>query len=205
MAKEHSMATIEREQQRPMTKQTPGTIGKDAKVHALTIVSTMFAAVQSQAAFWHGMVWNIIDATTDCRVEIIRLIDEKLTAMRDENRQAHGKAEKNRENMRWERANVGSYTAMVSCMRTIAKAFNAGAHEDGLAEFLGVSDPRNAGYMQVVAYARTFNDAEGRGRKADSFKVALKKFLEKRAESLATDTDKVNHQRAMQFLDNLQD
>ncbi len=205
MAKEHSLATIEREQQRPMTKAAVPAAGTDARVNALTLVSEMFAFVQQSAGFWHRMTWAIIDAPTDGRIEIIRLIDERLADMRTENRAHHGKTDKSRENTRWTRENVDSYTTMVSCMRTVARAFNAGATVEGLAEHYSVSDPRNLGYMQVVNYARTFGESDGRGRKADAFKVALKKFLDKRAESLATDTDKVNHARAVAFLDTLQD
>lgn len=207
MAKESTMATIERTQSLPMAKAAVSSVGKDATLSAVTLVAEMFAAIENQAKVWHSITWRIIDATTDARVEIVRLIDDRLAKLREENRAHHGKTEKNRDNLRWTRANVDSYTVLASCMRTVARAFNAGATIKGLAEHYDVQDPRNIGYMQVVNYARTFAESDGSraGRKADSFKVALKKFLDKRAESLASDTDKVNHQRAVAFLATLQD
>jgi hypothetical protein len=205
MAKESTMTTIERTRSLPMAKAAVSSVGKDATLSAVTLVAEMFAAIENQAKVWHSITWRIIDATTDARVEIVRLIDERLAKMREENRQHHGKTEKNRDNLRWTRANVDSYTVQASCMRTVARAFNAGATVRGMAQDYEVTDPRNMGYMHVVNYARTFVESEGKGRKADSFKVALKKFLDKRAASLANDTDKVNHQRAMQFLETLQD
>ena len=194
-----SMAQIAQGTMTPIARVPVKTTGTDAKISAVSLVAEVMAAMQGQANTWHGFAWRIIDGATDFRAEFVKLLDDRLKALKDENAKAHD----------WDKRTtnraVASYLVNASRMRTIAKAFNAGGTVEGLGEFHGVDDPQNLGYMAVYEYARTFNASEARGRKADSFKVALAKFLKQRAESLATDTDKVNHARAVAFLETLQD
>ena len=195
----NATATIADMGARRITKQPLPTVGTDAKVSALALASEVMATMQTQANVWHGFAWRIINGTTDFRVEFLRLMRENLDKMRNENAKAHDWDKKTT------RRETASYVVNASRMATIAKGFNAGATVDGLAEYHDVPDPENLGYMAIYEYAKTFNETEARGRKADSFKVALKKFLDKRAESLASDTDKVNHARVVAYMEQLQD
>lgn len=207
---EHPMAQIAAGGLTQITKQPVRTVGTDATMLATTLVAAMFAHVTTAANFWHGIAWRIIDAPTDARVAIITQIDNRLDSMRAENRKAHDVDGATSDGRKWTRANVDSYVVDVSRMRTIARAFNAGASVQGLAEHYSVNDPRNIGYQRVYTYCAGLlkTAAAGKGRPVKSLKSTLAdliaKYREHEAAGKLSDDDKVNLPRLVTFAENLQ-
>lgn len=199
MAKEHACATIERTQSLPMTTTTAPDYGRDAHMLALVLVSEVFAYAQETANKWHTFAWRLIDGTTDMRAEFARLQEEKQKTILAENAEAHGWDEAE---IKKQKGKIASCIVETCRLRTIAKAFNAGASVEGLATFYGVDDPRNIGVRRVYEYAAAYM-AGNATRKADPLLVKLNKWIAAQEKTQLDDDDKVLLKRITMFANTL--
>lgn len=197
MTQVHSMKAIETMMAKPMQKAEIPAVPMDSRMLGATLAAEIMATLQIQAKVWHGFAWRLIDMPTDGRLAFQAAIKKQLDDMKAANEAAHGKSKDLDKFLR-------SATVQVSNLNTICKAWNAGATVEGLCEFLKVEDPRNAGWMKVVEYARTFTSSEA-GRPRQAIKVKLQNFLKMlgKDEANFTADDAINYTRAVEFVESL--
>ena len=197
--KTHPAAVIEQTMARPMQKQDIPAVPMDSRMQGATLAAEVIATLKTQASPWHGFCWRLIDMPADGRLAFVQAIDKELKAITDENEATHGKSKELTRFLR-------GATVQVSNLKTVCKAFNAGATVDGLATHANVPDPRNMGWMKVVEYARTFSQSQA-GRPAQSVKVKLQNFIKSLAkgEDGMGETDLLNLRRAQEWVESLKD
>jgi len=175
----------------PMRKPEIPTAGTDARMLANTLAAEVMAHAQMDSKVWLRYAWRLINATTDMRAQFVKTLDEMLKGMRKVNAEAgaaldkDGKPDVSKSDTKQAASRVNVATVNVSCLRTIANAFNGAATIDGLLTHacesmrlkLGECTQDQVGWVVIVEYARTFSTAKA-GRKADPFLTKLTKWLD---------------------------
>lgn len=175
----------------PMRKPEIPTAGTDARMLANTLAAEVMAHAQVDSKVWLRFAWRIIDGTTDMRAQFVTTLDEMLKDMRRVNAEAgaalgeDGKPDVNKSDTKQASQRVNTAMVNVSCLRTIANAFNGAATIDGLLTHacesmrlkLGECTQDQVGWVVIVEYARTFSASKA-GRKADPFLTKLAKWLD---------------------------
>ena len=163
----------------------------DAKMMANTLAAEVVAHAQMDSKVWLRFAWRLINATTDMRAQFVKTLDEMLKDMRRVNAEAgaalgkDGKPDVSKSDTKQASQRVNTAMVNVSCLRTIANAFNGAATIDGLLTHacesmrlkLGECTQDQVGWVVIVEYARTFSTAKA-GRKADPFLTKLAKWLD---------------------------
>lgn len=180
ITKEHPSQTIAVMGSVPFQKQPIAPEGKDAKMQGNILAAETIALLKVETAKWQGIALNIINLTTDGREAYMKALDKQLAAMREDTENTIGADEKAAKKL------VASATVNISRCRTIAKAFNAGGTMEGMAEFHGVKDPENLGFILIYNYAQTFSKATA-GRKPDTLLVKLGKWIEAQKKGITDD------------------
>ena len=175
----------------PMRKPEIQTVGTDARMLANTLAAEVVAHAQLDGKVWLRFAWRLINATTDMRAQFVKTLDEMLKDMRRVNAEAgaalgkDGKPDVSKSDTKQASQRVNTAMVNVSCLRTIANAFNGAATIDGLLTHacesmrlkLGECTQDQVGWSVIVEYARTFSTAKA-GRKADPFLTKLSKWLD---------------------------
>jgi len=163
----------------------------DAKMMANTLAAEVVAHAQMDSKVWLRFAWRLINATTEMRAQFVKTLDEMLKDMRRVNAEAgaaldkDGKPDVSKSGTKQASQRVNTAMVNVSCLRTIANAFNGAATIDGLLTHacesmrlkLGECTQDQVGWVVIVEYARTFSTAKA-GRKADPFLTKLTKWLD---------------------------
>ncbi len=197
--KTHACAAIEQAMAKPMQKADIPAVPLDSRMQGATLAAEVIATMKTHAKHWHTFAWNIIRMPADGRIAFQNAVKKELDALKAENETVHGASKELARTLR-------SATVQVSRLNTIAKAWNAGAHETGLAEFCGCSDPENVGFIKVYEYAQQFVKADA-GRPAQSIKVKLQNFIKglAKGEDGIGETDLLNLRRAQEWVESLKD
>lgn len=197
--KPHAMHAIAAAGALPMVKAQIPAVPTDSRMAGALLASEVIATMRTHAKHWHTFAWNIIRMPADGRIAFQNAVKKELDALKAENESVHGASKELARTLR-------SATVQVSRLNTIAKAWNAGAHETGLAEFCGCSDPENVGFIKVYEYAQQFVKADA-GRPAQSVKVKLQNFIKgiAKGENGLNETDLLNLRRAQEWVESLKD
>lgn len=194
---EHPMQAIANGGAVAITK-APEQPAQDAKAWSKDFTYRVFSLADQQRISWLALAQEVDQHPIDHRSTML----DDLKAMQEKRRAAVALMSDDAPTLKAEKAKLASASVRISQLTGITKAFNAGGSIKACAETLG-KDVKAVTFDDLYHYAKGIKGSEAR-RPADPFKVALTKFLESRADKLATDVDKVNHQRAMTFLDTLQ-
>ncbi len=185
-------ATLKPEVQRP---QAPA-VGEqlkvpDARMQANTLAAEVVAHAQMDSKVWLRFAWRLINGTTDMRAQFVKVLDDMLKDMRKNNAEAgavlgkDGKPDVSKGDTKQASQRVNTAMVQVSCLRTIANAFNGAATIDGLLAHAcesmrlkpGECTQDQVGWVVIVEYARLFSASKA-GRKADPFLTKLAKWLD---------------------------
>lgn len=175
----------------PMRSAPLQVVGTDARMLANTLAAEVVAHAQMDSKVWLRFAWRLINATTDMRAQFVKTLDEMLKDMRRVNAEAgaalgkDGKPDVSKSDTKQASQRVNTAMVNVSCLRTIANAFNGAATIDGLLTHacesmrlkLGECTQDQVGWVVIVEYARTFSASKA-GRKADPFLTKLAKWLD---------------------------
>lgn len=153
----------------------------DDKMVGNMLAQEAWATARNHANPWKGFADRIIGLNMEARAAFIAAVDSMMKEGTKENT-LDGSVD-----AKTARKRLTSATVEVSKLRTFAKAFNAGASEDGLIEYVRLSTKlkdtqplvlADIAWMWMAEYAKTFSDSKA-GRKPDTFLVKLNKWLEK--------------------------
>ena len=175
----------------PMRKPEIPVAGTDARMAANTLAAEVMAHAQLDSKVWLRFGWRLIEGTTDMRAQFVKVLDDMLKDMRKVNAEAgavlgkDGKPDVSKSDTKQAAGRVNTATVQVSCLRTIANAFNGAATIDGLLAHAcesmrlkhGECTQDQIGWVVMVEYARLFSAAKA-GRKADPFLTKLAKWLD---------------------------
>lgn len=175
----------------PMRKPEIPVAGTDARMAANTLAAEVMAHAQIDAQVWLRFGWRLIEGTTDMRAQFVKVLDEMLKDMRRVNAEAGaaldkgGKPDVSKSDIKQAASRVKVASVNVSCLRTIANAFNGAATIDDMLNHacksmrvpVGSCTQEQIGWVVMVEYARTFSESKA-GRKADPFLTKLAKWLD---------------------------
>lgn len=161
------------------------TINRAKRVHTADdrmagnlLAQEAWATVRTQANVLHALALKAIRGlTVEGREAFIKAVD----GLKKDTRNAHEGADSKLIAKR-----VNSATTRVSELRTIAKAWNSGATEQGCVDYVAGTMRANAGqvtiedigFHTIVEYARLFSESKA-GRKPDTYAQKVSKFLER--------------------------
>lgn len=177
----------------------------DDKMQGNLLAQEAWAQARMSQNPWKGFADRIIGLNMEARAAFISAVDGLLKDAKKANT-LDGTVEAKTAARR-----VASATVEVSKLRTFAKAFNAGASEAGLLEYVRLQTKlkpeqplplSDVAWMWMSEYARTFSDSKA-GRKPDSFLVKLNKFLERNKPDGTVEADMKAYDKVVEFYNSL--
>ena len=166
------------------------TINRAKRVHTADdrmagnlLAQEAWATVRTQANVLHALALKAIRGlTVEGREAFIKAVD----GLKKDTRNALVRLKIEGADSKLIAQRVNSATTRVSELRTIAKAWNSGATEQGCVEYVAGTMRENAGqvtiedigFHTIVEYARLFSESKA-GRKPDTYAQKVAKFLER--------------------------